>query len=547
MSGEKLKPLEAGDPKNVGGYRLLARLGAGGMGRVYLGRSKGGRPVAVKVIHPYLAEDAQFRRRFEAEIAAVRRVGGIHTAQVVDARADADPPWLVTEYIAGPSLHEAVGEHGAFSAAAVARLGAGLAEGLMAIHERGVVHRDLKPGNVLLAQDGPRIIDFGIARALDATSQTTRTSVVGTPGFMSPEQLRGREVGPASDVFCLAAVLAFAATGRRPFGDGPIEALGYRIANEEPDLTGVPEPLLPLVASGLEKDPKDRPGLDAFLERCSALAEGEDARLPEPVSTMIATRVAETEVLAPPPQDAPGDGQRFPPLGRMKLPVAAAAVVSLLLVAFAAWAIGDKRNAPAISKAISTPQQTPTSPTPAPQPSETPNATDSATPTPTSDPTRKAFEKISAGDCLDAYERLNGEWSRSKPRAVSCGRSDAYMKVLKVVDDDSECVRYSGDDVDGEGWWTYGESYGEDTNEIALCVQRQFRAGECLLARKGEENKVLISNSELLKVWPCRAGSAPQGWDFVLRVTAYTSGACPPGGRRVNWEIRGRTLCTRLI
>ncbi|MFF5210100.1 serine/threonine-protein kinase [Streptosporangium sp. NPDC000396] len=543
MSGEKLKPLGAGDPKKVGGYRLLARLGAGGMGRVYLGRSKGGRPVAVKVIHPYLAEDAQFRRRFEAEVAAVRRVGGIHTVQVVDARADADPPWLVTEYIAGPSLHEAVGEHGAFSAAAVAGLGAGLAEGLMAIHERGVVHRDLKPGNVLLAQDGPRIIDFGIARALDATSQTTRTSVVGTPGFMSPEQLRGREVGPASDVFCLAAVLAFAATGRRPFGEGPIEALGYRVANEEPDLTGVPEPLLPLIASGLEKDPEDRPGLDAFLERCSALAEGGDAPLPEPVSTMIAARVAETEVLAPPPQDAPGNGRRFPPLGRMKLPVAAAAVVGVLLVAFAAWAIGDDGNAPATSKAIATPQQTPTSPTPAPQPSETASATDSATPTLTSDPTRKAFEKISAGDCLDAYERPSGEWSRSKPRAVGCGRSDAYLKVLKVVDDSSECIRH-GADLDGELWW----SYGEDANEIALCVQRQFRTGDCFLATKGEnENSVTISNEDLMTSWPCGAGSAPGEYDFVLRITAFTSGACPPGGRRVHWEIRGRTLCTRIV
>lgn len=543
MSGEKLKPLEASDPKKVGGYRLLGRLGAGGMGRVYLGRSKGGRLVAVKVIHPYLAEDAQFRRRFEAEVAAVRRVGGIHTVHVVDARADADPPWLVTEYIAGPSLHEAVGEHGAFSAAAVAGLGAGLAEGLMAIHERGVVHRDLKPGNVLLAQDGPRIIDFGIARALDATSQTTRTSVVGTPGFMSPEQLRGREVGPASDVFCLAAVLAFAATGRRPFGEGPIEALGYRVVNEEPDLTGVPEPLLPLIASGLEKDPEDRPGLDAFLERCSALADGGDAPLPEPVSTMIATRVAETAVLAPPPQDAPENGRRFPPLGRMKLPVAA--VVGVLLVAFAAWAIGDDGNAPATSKVIATPRQTPTSPTPAPQPSETASATDSATPTPTptSDPTRKAFERISAGDCLDAYERPSGEWSRSKPRAVGCGRSDAYLKVLKVVDDSSECIRH-GADLDGELWW----SYGEDANEIALCVQRQFRTGDCFLATKGENaNSVAINNADLMTSWPCGAGSAPGEYDFVLRITAFTSGACPPGGRRVHWEVRGRTLCTRIV
>ncbi|MGI5207381.1 serine/threonine-protein kinase [Spirillospora sp. CA-108201] len=206
MSSGKPRPLRADDPKRIGRYRLLARLGAGGMGRVYLGRSQGGRAVAVKVIHPHLAEDPEFRRRFEQEIAAARRVGGIHTAHVVDADPGADPPWLVTEYIAGPTLHDAVGEHGAFSEESLAGLGAGLAEGLMAIHDRNVVHRDLKPGNVLLARDGPRIIDFGIARAVDATSQTTRTAVAGTPGFMSPEQFRGREVRRASDVFCLAAV-----------------------------------------------------------------------------------------------------------------------------------------------------------------------------------------------------------------------------------------------------------------------------------------------------------------------------------------------------
>ncbi|MGW5412758.1 serine/threonine-protein kinase [Actinomadura geliboluensis] len=541
VSSEKLKPLQAGDPKKIGEYRLLARLGAGGMGRVYLGRSKGGRPVAVKVIHPYLAEDAQFRRRFEAEVAAVRRVGGIHTVQVVDARADADPPWLVTEYIAGPSLHEAVTEHGAFSASAVAGLGAGLAEGLMAIHERNVVHRDLKPGNVLLAQDGPRIIDFGIARALDATSQTT-TSTVGTPGFMSPEQLRGREVGPASDVFCLAAVLAFAATGRRPFGDGPIEALGYRVVNEEPDLTGVPEPLLPLITAGLAKDPADRPAPAEFLDRCSALAQDEDPALPEPVTTMIATRVAETEVVAPPPGSTP----RIPPLRRPKPPLlaAAAALAGVLMVAFAVWALGNGGEAPAAPAAGATTAATSLTPsaTPTPQPSETASASDSASAAP--DPVRKAFEKISPGDCLDAYERPSGKWSRTKPRAVGCGRSDAYMKVYKVVRDHGECSRGERGELDGELWWTHGE----EDDEIALCVQRQFHPGECFLADKGaEENTVAISNSDLMTSWPC-GKAPPEDYDYVLRITAYTTASsCPPGGRRVDWEIRGRTLCTRIV
>ncbi|MFA1538475.1 serine/threonine-protein kinase [Actinomadura monticuli] len=539
VSGGKAKPLEAGDPKRIGEYRLLARLGAGGMGRVYLGRSKGGRVVAVKVIHPHLAEDAQFRRRFEQEVAAARRVGGIHTAQVVDADTGAEPPWLVTEYIAGPSLHEAVGEHGAFSAEAVAGLGAGLAEGLLAIHERGVVHRDLKPGNVLLAQDGPRIIDFGIARALDATSQTTRTSVVGTPGFMSPEQLRGREVGPASDVFCLAAVLAFAATGRRPFGEGPIEALGYRVVNEEPDLAGVPESLRPLIADGLAKDPDDRPGLHAFLERCSAVVQGGDPPLPEPVTTMIATRVAETEVLAPPRE---GGTPRVPALGRLKL--TAAAAVGVLLVAFAVWAVadgGDEPAAPDAAVQVTTTSASAAPRTSPPQMSDSPSASESAAPSP--DPTRRAFEKISAGDCLDAHHDESGDWNRSRPRAVACGRSDAYLKVYKVAVDTAGCRNGSPGDLDGELWW----SHGEEGNEIVLCVRRQFRPGECLLATEGaEENTVAVSNSDLMTVWPC-GEAAPGGYDFVLRVTAFTGGACPSGGRRVSWDLGSRTLCTRIV
>ncbi|MFG1697942.1 serine/threonine-protein kinase [Nonomuraea sp. NPDC049309] len=541
MSDEKLKPLEASDPREVGGYRLLARLGTGGMGRVYLGRSKGGRPVAVKVIHPYLAEDTQFRRRFEAEVAAVRRVGGIHTVQVVDASPDADPPWLVTEYVAGPSLREAVSEHGAFStAAAVAGLGAGLAEGLMAIHARGIIHRDLKPGNVLLGQDGPRIIDFGIARALDATSQTTR-SVVGTPGFMAPEQLQGRDAGPAGDVFCLAAVLAFAATGRGPFGQGPVEVLGYRIVNEQPDLTGVPEPLLPLIAAGLAKNPDDRPGLEVFLERCSALAEDGKAALPEPVTTMIGERVAESELLASPAQDVPGNRRRLAPPARMAVVVAT--IVLAVLASVAAVAIGNGLGTAVTSKTAT--DASPRTPAPeAPLSFEVDDATYSPTPTPEPDPTRKAFEMISAGDCLDAFERPPLTWSRSMPRAVRCSRSDAYMKVVRVVDDHLvKCaVNYLA--PDGRTWWSYRSNTGD---EISLCVQRQFRPGQCLPAKKDKKrNLFTITNSDLLMVIPC-TGSAPKGRNVVLRITAFTKGSCPRGGRRIEWHVRDRTLCTRIV
>ena len=300
--------LEAGDPRQVGPYRLLGRLGGGGMGLVFLGRSPGGRPVAVKVVRPELASDAGFRRRFADEIIAARRVGGFYTAQVVDAEPNGDPPWLVTAYVAGPSLHEAIQAHGPLPAAAVSVLGAGLAEGLMAVHGCDLVHRDLKPGNVILAEDGPRVIDFGIARALDATHHTS--SIVGTPAFMSPEQGRGDLVGPQSDVFSLGSVLAFAATGRNPFGTGPSHAIIYRIVHDHPDLTGLPGRLADLVAACLAKAPADRLTLSTVLDH---LADGDHPTqwLPPAITTMIAERGADTRALTgsaepgknPPPRD----------------------------------------------------------------------------------------------------------------------------------------------------------------------------------------------------------------------------------------------------
>lgn len=215
-----MQELRATDPTVIGGrYRLLGRLGSGGMGTVYLGRSPGGRLVAVKCVHQELAADPEFRRRFIHESAAIRQVGGFHTAQVVDADPEGDPPWLVTAYISGPSLAEAVAAHGPLPETALRVLGAGLAEALDAIHAVGLVHRDLKPSNVLLADDGPRVIDFGIARALDGTAITRTQVVVGTPGYMAPEQIAGGEIGPACDVFSLGHVIGHAA-GCAPFGHG---------------------------------------------------------------------------------------------------------------------------------------------------------------------------------------------------------------------------------------------------------------------------------------------------------------------------------------
>ncbi|OLT34797.1 hypothetical protein BJF79_32975 [Actinomadura sp. CNU-125] len=268
-----MEPLHDDDPAEVGPYALTSRLGGGGMGQVFLGRSPGGRPVAVKLVRAEYAADDGFRRRFAAEVAAARRVGGFYTAQVVDADPDADRPWLVTAYVPGPSLQAAVTGHGPLPPAAVRTLGAGLAEGLAAVHACGLVHRDLKPGNVLLADDGPRVIDFGIVRALEAASGTRSGVIVGTVAYMAPEQARGdREIGPPADVFALGSVLAFAATGEPPFGRSPAAPVMYRIQHADPDLTGVPAELRDLIAACLAREPGDRPAVAEVLRACARRA-----------------------------------------------------------------------------------------------------------------------------------------------------------------------------------------------------------------------------------------------------------------------------------
>jgi eukaryotic-like serine/threonine-protein kinase len=265
MGVTSLAALQADDPQRVGPYVLLGRLGSGGMGRVYLARSPGGRQVAVKVIRPQLAEDDGFRARFAREVSAARKVGGLFTAQVVDADLDSPLPWLVTAYVPGTSLSQAVEQQGPLPAATTLALAAGLAEGLNAIHAAGVVHRDLKPSNVLLAPDGPRIIDFGIASAADSTSLTGTGIMIGSPGFMSPEQAEGMPVGPPSDIFSLAGVLIFAARGEGPFGSGDTAALLYRVVHGTPNLDNIPDKIRPLISRCLSHDPARRPTASGFL------------------------------------------------------------------------------------------------------------------------------------------------------------------------------------------------------------------------------------------------------------------------------------------
>ncbi|MFE7125080.1 protein kinase [Streptomyces sp. NPDC057617] len=274
-----MEKLVAGDPQRIGAYRLLARLGAGGMGRVYLARSDRGRTVAVKLVRRELAEQEEFRNRFRQEVAAARRVGGAWTAPVLDADTEAPVPWLATGYVAGPTLHSVVsGGHGPLPERSVRILASGLAHALQDIHAAGLIHRDLKPSNVLVTIEGPRVIDFGIARALETVTAEglTRTgALVGSPGFMAPEQVRGDRVTAACDVFCLGSVLAYAATGRLPFGgaDSGAHALMYRIAQEAPDLSGLPEQLAILVHACLQKEPAARPTTRDILARVGEAAD----------------------------------------------------------------------------------------------------------------------------------------------------------------------------------------------------------------------------------------------------------------------------------
>ncbi len=260
-----MEELHADDPRRIGPYWLEKRLGAGGMGCVYLGRSTGGHHVAIKAIRGELADDPSFRVRFAREVAAARRVNGIFTAPVVDADLDGPVPWLATTYIPGPSLAEAVARDGPLPAQSVLALAAGLAEGLQAIHSAGIVHRDLKPSNVILAQDGPRLIDFGISQSAGMSTLTRTGMVLGSPGFMSPEQAEGHEVGPPSDVFSLGAVLAFAATGHGPFGEGTTVELLFRVVNKDPDTHDLPAGIRPLIERCLVKDPLGRPTASRLL------------------------------------------------------------------------------------------------------------------------------------------------------------------------------------------------------------------------------------------------------------------------------------------
>jgi hypothetical protein len=273
-----MKALTADDPLVIGEFRMRIPLGHGGMGRVYLGLSPAGRAVAVKVLHPELARDEAFLRRFEREIAAARAVSGAYTAPVVATGLDERPPWLATAFVPGPTLEQVVRDNGVLPEPALWSLFAGLVEALQAIHEAGVVHRDLKPSNVLLAMDGPRVIDFGISRATDGTTLTATGKVFGSPGYMSPEQAEGKPTGPAGDLFSLGSLIVYAAAGAPPFGSGNAASVLYRVVHDAPDLGALPPRLREIVAECLAKDPADRPALGSLATRIAAQASDTESR-----------------------------------------------------------------------------------------------------------------------------------------------------------------------------------------------------------------------------------------------------------------------------
>ncbi|MCO8277494.1 protein kinase [Actinoplanes sp. TRM 88003] len=300
-------PLIPADPDTVGGFELLARLGAGGMGQVYLGRRPDGTAAAIKLIRPELAHQTDFRARFRREIAVVRRADSPYTARVIDAGPDDTPPWFAAEYVPGPSLAELVGEHGKLPEQSARVLMAQLCAGLAHVHDLGLVHRDLKPANVLVTGAGPRIVDFGVSRVLDSSTITLTGQVLGSPGFMSPEQALGTgSAGAATDVFSLGALMTFVLTGASPFGAGQTAAIVYRVVHEPPNLDGVPDSLRALLADCLVKDPADRPTAAELLDQLSP-GPTPDGWLPEPVMADISRRVAELDALETPRRSEPDE------------------------------------------------------------------------------------------------------------------------------------------------------------------------------------------------------------------------------------------------
>jgi eukaryotic-like serine/threonine-protein kinase len=304
-------PLRPDDPTRIGHYRLTSRLGSGGMGVVYLGISWDGAPVAVKVLRPELAGDEEFRRRFGREVAALVQVKGVCTVRVVEADSRSATPFVVTEYAEGPSLSEYIDKHGSVAPDMLFGLATGLAEALTTIHAVGIMHRDLKPSNIILTDSGPKVIDFGIARRRDTTAVTRTGMMIGSMGFMAPEQISGHP-GPEADIFAWGVTVAYAAAGRSPFGAGNTHSVLYRIMYGDADIASVPDSLLPLVEASLTKDPQNRPTARQLLDRLTSASSR--AGNPDDTTQVILARTWQSGSHAsPPPAGRPAEANQVPP------------------------------------------------------------------------------------------------------------------------------------------------------------------------------------------------------------------------------------------
>jgi len=441
-----VEDLKVDDPRTLGRYKLLGRVGSGGMGIVYLGEDEHGGRVAVKLIRSELADDPAFRNRFRREVEAARRVGGICTAKVLDADLNAERPFLVTDYVEGGSLSDYVATRGPLTGDRLVGLAVGLAEAVVAIHAAGVIHRDLKPSNVLMAPEGPKVVDFGISHAADITAMTQSSVIIGSPAWMAPEQATGKPTTTAVDVFAWGATVAFASTGRSPFGVGKPDAVIYRLVHEEPDLDGVDDKLLPLVRAALSKDPAARPSADRLL-----VGVVQDA-MPSVVSASGGESLA-TAVLDRTWQNQPPVVQPPPSTARKRRTVLIAAGATLIALAAAGTGIALALNTTPGHKA---PSRSLSSSHPPTTSSSTTESTLATSPT-TSSASSLESASVPLIVCPTTFAVSTQPTASSLPSSTTVDVSSDLVNQIAVYTDDGGAMK-----LVGPANWHCSASYGAD-------------------------------------------------------------------------------------